>query len=291
MTPLTQHVQIRTRCPHITLHSFLVPHLWLKVNLTVCPILSFHFIPLARLSLAPHRTPSTSSSTFSSVPGFQRWLTSRIPCADPREPRGDGYTDPEPRTGYEPHRIVDNQVKNRRILPALPKLRATSRLCPSTSHCCLLLKILLKVLLRLKKETWTKNKFMLCWLHHGTYRSEKQVRNDRKFITLKVGLNFKGTGRLVALFSHQRKFESRIVFQESNHLKFQGVMNRPFRNSNTANVAKSLLDGNRDHLLSQTRSELMKQEQKVESLNSCICELQQQAYAQRLELEDPSRIR
>ena len=53
-----------------------------------------------------------------------------------------------------------------------------------------------------------------------------------------------------------------------------------------ANVAKSLLDGNRDHLLAQTRSELMKQKQKVESLNNCISELQQQPYAQQLELED-----
>ena len=25
---------------------------------------------------------------------------------------------------------------------------------------------------------------VLCWLHHCTYRSEKQVQNDRKFITL-----------------------------------------------------------------------------------------------------------
>ena len=51
------------------------------------------------------------------------------------------------------------------------------------------------------------------------------------------------------------------------------------------NVARSLLDGNRDHLLTQPRAELMKQEHKVESLNNCISELQQQAYAQRLELE------
>ena len=50
-----------------------------------------------------------------------------------------------------------------------------------------------------------------------------------------------------------------------------------FRDVNPANVAKSLLEGNRDHLLTQTRSELMKQEQKMESLNNCICELQQQA--------------
>ena len=79
------------------------------------------------------------------------------------------------------------------------------------------------------------------------------------------GLNFIGTGELVDVL---RSTESM------------------FRNSNSANVAKSLLDGNRDHLPTQARSELMKQEHKVESLNNCISELQQQAYAQRLELED-----
>ena len=41
-----------------------------------------------------------------------------------------------------------------------------------------------------------------------------------------------------------------------------------------------------DHLLAEARSELMKHENKVESLNTCISELQQQAYAQRLEMED-----
>ena len=52
------------------------------------------------------------------------------------------------------------------------------------------------------------------------------------------------------------------------------------------NVGKSLLDGNKDHLLGQARCEHMKQEHQVGSLNNCISELQQQAYAQRLELED-----
>ena len=46
------------------------------------------------------------------------------------------------------------------------------------------------------------------------------------------------------------------------------------------------LKGNKDHLLSQARSELVKQEHQVGSLNSCINELQQQAFAQRLELQD-----
>ena len=45
---------------------------------------------------------------------------------------------------------------------------------------------------------------------------------------------------------------------------------------NPANVAKSVFVGNRDHLLAEARSELMKQEYKVESLNTCISELQQQ---------------
>ena len=59
-----------------------------------------------------------------------------------------------------------------------------------------------------------------------------------------------------------------------------------FRFSNLANVAKSLLDGNRAHLLAGAISELVKQEYKVETLNTCIGELQQQTCAQRLELED-----
>ena len=63
-------------------------------------------------------------------------------------------------------------------------------------------------------------------------------------------------------------------------------MNLFIRFSNPANVAKSLLDGNRDHLLAQARSELMKQEYKVEFLNTCISEFQQQTHAQRFELED-----
>ena len=36
-----------------------------------------------------------------------------------------------------------------------------------------------------QEADWTTNKFLLCWLHHGTWGSEKQLRNDHKFITLK----------------------------------------------------------------------------------------------------------
>ena len=39
-------------------------------------------------------------------------------------------------------------------------------------------------------------------------------------------------------------------------------------------------------MLSQARSQLLKQEHQVETLNKCISELQQQTHAQRLELQD-----
>ena len=59
-----------------------------------------------------------------------------------------------------------------------------------------------------------------------------------------------------------------------------------FKYVDSLKLGRSLLEGNKDHLHSQARSELMNEEYQVGSLNSCINELQQQAYAQRLELQD-----
>ena len=92
------------------------------------------------------------------------------------------------------------------------------------------------------------------------------------------------------IFSSQSRL-NQATFSDGDDfsLRHQQVFgsNEPFiRFSNPANEATSLLDGNRDHLPAEARSEIMKQEYKVESLNTCIHELQQQAYAQRLELED-----
>ena len=47
-----------------------------------------------------------------------------------------------------------------------------------------------------------------------------------------------------------------------------------------------LSEVNKDHLLRQARSEFVRQERQVGSLNNCISELQQQVCAQRLELQD-----
>ena len=68
--------------------------------------------------------------------------------------------------------------------------------------------------------------------------------------------------------------------------RYESCVHSVFRFADPANIGKSLLDGNKDHVLNQARSELMKQEHQVQSLNNCINELQEQASAQRLELEN-----
>ena len=59
-----------------------------------------------------------------------------------------------------------------------------------------------------------------------------------------------------------------------------------FRNADQSNLRGSLLEGNKDHLLNQARSDLAKQELHVESLNKCIGELQGQTEEQRLAPQD-----
>ena len=54
----------------------------------------------------------------------------------------------------------------------------------------------------------------------------------------------------------------------------QGSLTRSsvFRNADPSNLRGSLLEGNKDHLLNQARSDLANQELHVESLNKCIGE-------------------
>ena len=94
----------------------------------------------------------------------------------------------------------------------------------------------------------------------------------------------KSTDKLVAVFSsknrsNQETFSDREDFP-FRHQQVFGSNEPFFRFSNPANVAKSLLDGNRDHLLAEAGSELMKQEYKVASLNTCVETVRQDVVAQ-----------
>ena len=68
--------------------------------------------------------------------------------------------------------------------------------------------------------------------------------------------------------------------------QFESSVHSVLRFDDPSNVGRSLHECNKDHLLNQARSELVKQEHQVRSLYSCINELQQQTYAQRKELQD-----
>ena len=131
---------------------------------------------------------SLSSTSLSLTGSGSRLITSRIHCADSRGLRGDGFI--EPRTGYEPKTVGDKTVGAKTVgdktvfdifylivteqesehysteESQIPDIEDKFSLPGNQSR----LKILLKALLRLKKQTWTTYKFVLSWLQHGIFR-------------------------------------------------------------------------------------------------------------------------
>ena len=72
----------------------------------------------------------------------------------------------------------------------------------------------------------------------------------------------RASGKPAALFSPKRN--------EQRNQMWRSV----FGNANQSNLSGTLLEGNKDHLLNQARSDLAKRELHVESLNQCIADLQ-----------------
>ena len=229
-------------------------------------------------------------------------LTSRNPCADPRERGGDGFSDPEPLTGYEPNRIVDNQIITEQediTCTEDDQITETEGHVKTLSNNQSLLSSTQNSIesIATPQEADLDDEQTRSLLASQRYLPEREASAERSQVyhsereglmsSSSQGLNLIGTREPVALFSHQRRLSQDPFSEREQPVDALGSNESIFTNSNTANVAKSLLDGNRDHLLTQARSELMKQEQKVESLNNCSSELQQQAHAQRLNWRTP----
>ena len=81
---------------------------------------------------------------------------------------------------------------------------------------------------------------------------------------------------------HNKYNQADLFSSEQGNL----IRSSVFRNANPSNLRGSLLEGNKDHLHNQARSDLAKQELHVESFNKCLGELQRQTEAQRLALQD-----
>ena len=111
-------------------------------------------------------------------------------------------------------------------------------------------------------------------------RREEQVQIVLKLITLEKRLKSNSSQEPRASGKPDAVFSSR---SDEPGNQFESSM---FKYADLSNMGRSLLEGDKDQLLSQARSELMKQEHQVGSFNRCLNELQQQAYAQGLELQD-----
>ena len=59
-----------------------------------------------------------------------------------------------------------------------------------------------------------------------------------------------------------------------------------FGNTNPSNFSGTPLEGNKDHLVNQAKSDLVRKESHVESLNKCIDDLQKQTEVQDREFQD-----
>ena len=87
----------------------------------------------------------------------------------------------------------------------------------------------------------------------------------------------KSMERPVALFSTKNRSNQETYFDRrfsSGHQQVLGNSEPLFRFSHPDNSANSLLEGNRDHMLAEAKSEILEQECKVDSLNTSIRELQ-----------------
>ena len=95
--------------------------------------------------------------------------------------------EPRPFTWYEPRQLAENQDhmhftedkqfaehEDLRVKPLYFHQPSIASTCDSAEN----------IVTPLQTRTWTMSNFLLCWIHHCTCRSEKQMQNDRKFITL-----------------------------------------------------------------------------------------------------------
>ena len=126
-----------------------------------------------------------------------------------------------------------------------------------------------------------------CWLHNCMPRKLRGEPDATDLQEREVSAQNTQADREESLRSHssegQKALEKPNAFfsTEQGHL----IRSSVFRNANPSSLRGSLLEGNKDHLLNQARSDLAKQELRVESLTKCFGELQRQTEEQRLALQ------
>ena len=97
-------------------------------------------------------------------------------------------------------------------------------------------------------------------------------------------------GKPFAMFSHRRKSSQETRSDRegisSGRQPVQGKGETFFRFSDLEEASRLVLEEQREHLLAEAHSEILKQECKVDTLNTCIREFQRQAHSNRLGMDD-----
>ena len=190
-------------------------------------------------------------------------LRAQKPCEDRRPQRSGALAEPRLLTGYEPKQLSENQ--DYKPLHGRLTEHKDSRIKPLSFHQSITASTYdsAESIATRHPESDLDDEQLRALMASPLHLQERESSTERSQVYHSERENVMcsssqdpiSTGKLVALFSSQ-------------------------------NIAKYFLDGNKHHLLAEARSDLMKREYKVEILNTWIGELQQQTYAQRLELED-----
>ena len=97
------------------------------------------------------------------------------------------------------------------------------------------------------------------------------------------------SAKFAAVFSHERKPSQAALSDREDfslgHQSVQGIGETFFRFTDPEDAARTVLEEQRDHLIAEAKSEILKQECKFDTLNNCIREFQRQAHSNRLELD------
>ena len=96
-------------------------------------------------------------------------------------------------------------------------------------------------------------------------------------------------GKPVAMFSHKKKVESSDTFRQRRHFLRTSTSSRKRQNFLqvlcSGRSCEISFEEQRDHQLAEAKSEILKQECKIDTLDTCIREFQRQAHSNRLEVD------
>ena len=224
------------------------------------------------LTLMTSTLPSSSSPSLS---GSCSIVIQPRTCADPRGLGGDRFTESEPRTGYKPTRVVDSinpivteqesvqsavesqipEIEDKFSLPCNQSLLSSTQdsfESLATPQEADLDDEQIRALLASPQ----------CLREREAIAERSQIHHSERECLLSRSLNVIGTRKPMAWLSHQKRLGQDEFSERGQPDDVLRGNESVLRDAHPANVAKSLLERNRDRLLTQARSELMKQEHK-----------------------------